>query len=289
MAIPPLYVRMQLTDFRWSVPGSGRSGQVYLWTVFFKIDGDSVYLGQNLQLQGQATVVPMPGDQGDLGSNDYGAFGATIPIPHEIATYVTVLRGIPVPALKTVIPGMIGCVAVVLLQLGTPAKAISAGHDALNTAIQQQLNALIPTFGFANPPTPQTITADIATMQSNVQSAVTNAFVNSLNLWEKLFAAFSAQDEQLMTASFTRFQNSLINAPAQGTPLQQTTSFTVPGDPRGEAGRPIGKGFNQLNGRIVADPYPLSLRRVLIGLGHPPPVDLRSLFSGSLQTWLFTP
>lgn len=123
MGAPALWVEMQLTNFSWLRTGSGLSGgTIYLWAVFFKIDGDTVSLGQNLQLQGKATVVAKPGNQGDLGSNDFGVTGGTIPIPPTIGRYRTVLRAVPV--LGNFVSGVIGCVAVVLVQMGTPADAI---------------------------------------------------------------------------------------------------------------------------------------------------------------------
>jgi hypothetical protein len=64
--MPPMLVRIQLTDFGYSwipdpngqpIVSGPPAGQPYLWTVFFKIDGDNVSVGPNFQLQGQSTVV----------------------------------------------------------------------------------------------------------------------------------------------------------------------------------------------------------------------------------------
>ena len=63
MAITPMLVRMQLTDFSWSpayTPDgmspadaslSPNARAIYLWTAFFKVDGSNVSVGPNLQLQ----------------------------------------------------------------------------------------------------------------------------------------------------------------------------------------------------------------------------------------------
>jgi hypothetical protein len=291
MSTTPMYVRMQLTNFQWQLStGIGvNGGQPYLWTVFFKVDGTTVSLGPNLYLQGKATVVGMPGNQGDLGSHDFGpASSATLLIPVNIATYGTVLQ--PIPALGSVIPGVIGCVAIVLIQRSTPANAVSQGHDALNTAIQQQLDTLIPTFGISNQPTPANLLADIQNLKKNVISAVEGAISNALTVWQKLAGD---QDVECMTAIFLGVQESatalpqsvinLADVPPQGTPLQQTTEFAwVNG-----RGDPTGYSTScQLNGLVVADPFPLSLKRLFTGLGYPLPLLVGRLIHGSVQAWL---
>jgi hypothetical protein len=296
MSVTPMRVQMQLNNFLWMAGGSGRDGgQVYLWAVFFKIDGDTVSLGQNLQLQGTATVVPMPGNQGDLGTNDFSLNGAELPIPPAIGRYVTVLNGIPVFGMP--MAALVGVVAVVMLQCGTPASAIAAGHDALNTTLQQQLNDLIPTFGLSNPPTPASLSEDVQTLQSSVQSAVVQAVTNGLSTWEKVLTllGFENQDEQLMTAVFLGAQDSstpstktfvnLANVPAQGAPLQQEVQFSSAPYP---GSKPVYTVTYQVNGVAMADPYPLSLKRVLTGLGHALPASLRRIMHGSVQNWLAT-
>jgi hypothetical protein len=294
MSVTPMRVQIQLTEVGWGAPGSGRSGgQVYLWTVFFKIDGDKVSLGQNLKLQGTATVVAMPGNHGDLGSNDFGLNFGTLTIPANVGRYGTVLHGIPI--LGSLMSGVIGCVGIMMLQLDTPDDAISAGHNALNTSIQQQLDSLIPTFGLTHPPTPATILADIATLQSNVQSAIIQAVANALSDWQKLatWLGFSNQDEQLMTAVFLGVQDSgtplpesiinLANVPPQGTPLSKRVAFPIsphPGAP------PIGEEVYHVDGLVMAAPFPVSLKWVLNGLGHTLPVNLGRVVRGSFQSWL---
>jgi hypothetical protein len=306
--MPPMLVRIQLTDFGYSwipdpngqpIVSGPPAGQPYLWTVFFKIDGDNVSVGPNFQLQGQSTVVGMPGNQGDLVSGDISGdeYSVTLTIPAEIATWVTVLRPIqmqgnmPIPVVGA-LPGIIACAAIINVQADTPANAVSAGHDALNTAIKQQLDALLPTFGINNPPTPQTISANISALVSSVQSAVITATQDSLNTWQQVqfFAHFKHPDYPLMVAPFLFSQTNLASAPAQGVPIQQTQNFTVYfGNPPTGDIYSQGPGTYQLSGRLTADPYPLSMKRVLTGLGDPPPVGLRSLLTGSVETWLLTP
>jgi hypothetical protein len=73
MGVAPMHVKMQLNKLSASFFGnspSKDSDPAYLWVVFFKIDGDSASVNSSLQLQGTATVVPMPGNHGDLILNE---------------------------------------------------------------------------------------------------------------------------------------------------------------------------------------------------------------------------
>jgi hypothetical protein len=58
----------------------------YLWTLFFKIDGDSVPLTGDLKLSGTTTVVTTTGSHGNLGTSDVNA-GGDVPIPSPIGEW----------------------------------------------------------------------------------------------------------------------------------------------------------------------------------------------------------
>ncbi len=65
-----------------------------MWTVFFKIDGDTCVVNTNFVLQGTATVVATPGNQGDLPNHDVDA-GENVPIPAVLGEFGTKLKPIP--------------------------------------------------------------------------------------------------------------------------------------------------------------------------------------------------
>jgi hypothetical protein len=61
MARKVLHSWLKLERIRCHDEGDGwGSAEPYLWTVFFKIDGDSVALTESLMLSGHATVVGTP-------------------------------------------------------------------------------------------------------------------------------------------------------------------------------------------------------------------------------------
>ncbi len=108
----------------WSFP-------TYLWTVFFKVDGDTVYVDDhNYKLQGSATIVGTPGDHGDLPGN--GDLSNTA-IPSQIGEFRTVLTPIPIRSMDDpttvsgTVSGSVGCAAILMWQRDTPADAVAQG------------------------------------------------------------------------------------------------------------------------------------------------------------------
>jgi hypothetical protein len=62
VARSPLLARMSLDEVRCNEEGDGfGSAEPYLWTMFFKIDGDSVIVGDDTHLKGECTIVASAG------------------------------------------------------------------------------------------------------------------------------------------------------------------------------------------------------------------------------------
>jgi hypothetical protein len=77
MARLPLRARIYLEQIGYAAaPAYATDFDLYLWTVFFKLDGDTVTLGDDLQLQGTCTVMGTPGSHGNLGPTAFGPGGA---------------------------------------------------------------------------------------------------------------------------------------------------------------------------------------------------------------------
>src|SRR5580704_9338668 len=81
--LQPLRIGVQLGNLHSTVePSDCPLWPTYLWTVFFKIDGDTVNVGADFFLRGHATVVSTSGDHGDLGPNT--ELAGDIPIPRRL-------------------------------------------------------------------------------------------------------------------------------------------------------------------------------------------------------------
>lgn len=95
MARPSLQVDMKLHRLHCYKEGDGWGGsEAYLWTMYFKIDGDSVFLGDDHFLHGNCTFFPTPGSHGNLGDSHIGA-GDDVPVPSAIGEFHTTLIRFP--------------------------------------------------------------------------------------------------------------------------------------------------------------------------------------------------
>jgi hypothetical protein len=236
---------------------------MYLWTVFFKIDGDTVFVDENFKVQGTATVVGTPGDYGDLPTDPNSN---SVSIPTATGYFRTKLTPIPIRPLGTTVPGVLGCVAILVAQNDTPDDAVAQGHQALNNSLQQALDALIASLTITN----STITdQEIQAIEQQVSSAVTSAITNALGLWSKILTGLHLENQaSVLGTVIYRFSSSdLTSSPPAGITLQN-------GYPTQTVIQFGGAGFQPppwitltFQGKIVADPLPLSLKRILTRLG----------------------
>ena len=87
----PAPVKITLSNIhRYNIGGESGSAEPYLWTVFFKIDGDTAHVLPSLFLAGTATVLTTPGNHGDLGGGGVDA-GDDVPIPPELGEFSAVV------------------------------------------------------------------------------------------------------------------------------------------------------------------------------------------------------
>jgi len=196
--------------------GAG-DAEPFLWTAFFKIDGDTVFLNEQAKLQGKATVVGSPGDHGNLLNVDVDA-GDSVAIPNAIGQFETLLRPIPLQGLvQTGVPGTIGCVAVLLEEDNTSSSAIAQGHQAFTNAVRDGINQLIPQLGFGKTePTEE----DIQAIRNKVKTAVIDAIRNSTSLWSWL-SGFGDMDDLIGSRVVTLSQKELLQAGAAGIALHE--------------------------------------------------------------------
>ncbi len=170
------------------------NAEPYLWTVFFKVDGDSVVVLDDLTLGGTATVRTTPGSHGNLGTTDVDA-GDTVTIPGAIGHWQTNLKPIPTPsALQALVPdvgGVIGVVAVLMEEDNVSDDGAEAGHQALNNAVRDAINQIVATRSFTN----QEITdADVEGLANDVRGAISDAIQNQQNFFENLWSFLNPDD-----------------------------------------------------------------------------------------------
>lgn len=160
----------------------------YLWTVFFKIDGETCKVNAALRLEGRATVITTSGNHGDLLRAEVDVWD-NVPIPSTLGLWQTRLKPIyldvPICDIDHA-PGLIGCLVILLEEDFTPNDAIAQGHEALNQAVQQELDSLIPTLGFFHrEPTDE----EIEEISNHIGDRVTAAIESNVTFWEWLRGA----------------------------------------------------------------------------------------------------
>jgi hypothetical protein len=233
-----LDVHLKLNNLHCFDEADGRgSAEPYLWTVFFKIDGDTAVVNPSLALQGTATVVTRPGNQRDLPNHDVDP-GETVPIPPILGEFNTQLKPIPLLAPingATHVGGVVGVIAVLMEEDNTRNSSIAKGHAALNKAVQDALNALIPTLKFGHQ---EPTDAEIEAMKKKIGDTVTSAIKNDVSIFDWL-GGFGDMDDRIGSEVF-RFSHGQLEA-------------------RGISGIDIKKRFKnegdwELNGRVTAVP-----------------------------------
>lgn len=235
---------------------SAGSAEPYLWTVFFKIDGDTTVVNETNTLQGTATVVGTPGNHGNLPNHDVDP-GENVPIPAVIGEFNTRLRPIPliVPISDvTEVGGAVGVITVLMEQDNTSNSDVAEGHRVLDRAVRDALNTLIPTLNALNQDVSD---AQIEALKERIGAAVAAAIEDRVSAGEWI-KGFGNMDDQIGSEVF-RFSHAELAA-------------------RGAGGITFAKRFRnhgdwELSGRIVARPVGVatgSLRVTISGLGSTP-------------------
>jgi len=156
MDLKALKIKLQLEKIicRDEADGHGKA-EPYMWTVFFKLDGNKLSLNEQLKLDGEGDIITTPGSHNNLGVRKAKA-GDIIKIPGKIGQYDTQMKPIPVfDALKPVLPngigGIIGVVTVLLEKDHVSKQGAEAGHKALNQGVKEAMLKLVKSRTFNNP------------------------------------------------------------------------------------------------------------------------------------------
>jgi hypothetical protein len=175
------------------------SGEPYLWTAFFKVDGESVVVDLveddrpdssktviDLVLRGGCTLVGSPGSHGNLGDTDVDA-GDTVPIPSEVGSLAFEMAPIAVTerargvldGRATLNGGAVGVVSVLMEENHVTDEAAEVGHAVLNDALVTGINEIIPTLSLVDLTVPPEAISDLtAKVSATVRSAIEAASHN---------------------------------------------------------------------------------------------------------------
>lgn len=195
MARKVIKVNLELDRIHCHDEGDGwGSAEPYLWTVFFKVDGNTVAVTESLTLSGTPTMHFTPGSHGNLGATDVDE-GDDITIPAAIGEWETYLKPIPAPASLSALfedlGGVVGVVAVLMEEDNVSDAGAAAGHTALNNAVRDAIQQIINTRSISN----QDVTeAEINGFTTSIQNQVKNAIVNQQNFFENLWSALNPDD-----------------------------------------------------------------------------------------------
>ena len=226
-----LNVEMKLDRIRCYDEGDGPgNAEPYLWTVFFKVDGETLVVNSDGPaapfLQGAPVVVGTPGNHGNLGTSSVDA-GDTVAIPAIIGEWRTTLKPIPLTtpfgSLREV-GGMMGCIVVLMEEDGTPAAAIQRGHEALDRNVRDGLAGVLATLSVAKPePTEE----DVAALSDAIGDAVKSAIKDGVSVLDWI-GAFGNMDDQIGSAVF-RFAHGQLEGMG-GAPIPFARRWRNEGD-----------------------------------------------------------
>lgn len=180
------------------------NAEPYLWTVFFKVDGETLVVesGGSVApyLQGTPTVTGTPGNHGNLGTTDVDE-GDDVAIPAIIGEYRTILKPIPLttPILGlSEVSGMIGCILVLMEEDNTSNAAIALGHEALDRTVRDKLTEVLGTLSISKT---EPSDDDIAAMTEQIGSAVESAIGHGVSVFDWI-SGFGNMDDQIGSALF---------------------------------------------------------------------------------------
>lgn len=172
----------------------------YLWTIFFRIDGDSLLIANDFKLVGKGVFKFGEGSHGNLGISRIEK-GQTIYIPVKVGEWTTHLTPFHIPYFEQKVPSVIGAITVLMEQNNLSLKGAEAGHKALNRKVQQIINQSLAEFD------PRTVDindvmgsitsyfeAKIATIQDTIEDEIKEAVKNNQSLLRNIWSLVSSDN-----------------------------------------------------------------------------------------------
>jgi hypothetical protein len=216
MPLAPLAVTIKLEDILCRDEGDGwGNAEPYLWTVFFKMDGSTCILNDDLTLSGSALVVPTPGSHGNLLDISVDE-GDTILVPSIIGEWNTTLSPIPPPpslgSLTSGVSGIVGFVCILMEEDNFSDNGAEAGHRAFSDSVQSVLNGMINSHSFIDLAITQ---SDVAKFADDAKRAIANAVKNQQDFFDNVWSWLNPDDvigSTVFTFTHNELQNNMFEA-----------------------------------------------------------------------------
>ena len=198
------------------------NAEPYIWTVFFKVDGDNFAVEAGSGLIGSPTIVSSNGSHGNLGNTDVDA-GDDVAVPDAVGLWSTKLKPIPVndAGLRALlgaddIPAIVGVVVSLMEEDGWPDSLANTGYSAFVDAVQLAVVKVAASFQHAlAAPTPQEIKDQIEVVKASAATSVKAAVKNAMSGWELIwYGMFGNNDDGIGTEAFTTTTDELVATPA---------------------------------------------------------------------------
>jgi hypothetical protein len=214
----PTSVKLSSIYCRDEADGIG-DAEPYLWSIFFKIDGETIkHTPNTLSLTGDAVFHFGPGSHGNLGTKSVDA-GQTVQIPAAVGEWHNQLQPIILTKGTTTmaVPGIVGVVAVLMEEDNVSDSGAEKGHQALNNFVQTEINKFIHGINlidFINVPNPQDklnelIDAMKKKIQDGAAGVVGKAIENAQGFWSNLWSGLN-KDDKIGSVVYTFSQQDIV-------------------------------------------------------------------------------
>lgn len=217
-----LNLEVVLQDLHCYDEGDGwGNAEPYLWTAFFKVDGDNFAVEAGAGLIGSPMIVSSRGDHGNLADTDVDA-GDDVAIPEEIGRWTTKLKPIPIndAGLRALLkaddlPAIAGVVVSAMEEDGWPDSLATTGYAAFVDAVQLAVVKVAASFQHAlAAPTPEQIKEQIAVVKASAASSVHAAVKDAMSGWQLIwYGTFGDNDDNIGTEAFTTTTDELLVTP----------------------------------------------------------------------------
>ncbi|MEO0899366.1 MAG: hypothetical protein AAFY71_23340 [Bacteroidota bacterium] len=179
---------------------SWRKTEPYLWTIFFKIDGEHVNLSEKFKLSGEVPFHFSKGSHGNLEIDEIKG-GQSVGIPIEMGVFQTTLTPIQVPFFNYEIPGILGVITVLMEKENVSSEGAEAGHKALNEFVQKAVTTAVHEFDVKNIDVENIqesiriyFAAEVEKFVEGIEEAVASAVVEAQNIFQNLWALLDRDD-----------------------------------------------------------------------------------------------